>query len=123
MTSTTYLATSVEASRLRYVEINEEFFRTASAAERRALDLSHAAKWSPALVCEHIGADKFIVAAEVPGPFGSSFVQGFRTPSDFYSVRSITPLCLFVRCNPGCEFIEQAEKYVLENTMLGFLPF
>lgn len=122
MTTTTYLAQSVEASRLRYLEEREDFFYKSSQAEWRALEVSNAISgWAPELSAHYLGADKFIVTALEGGTFDAAF--HLDRIKEFTTKKLLTPSVLYVRCSPPPEFRSDAERFVLEQVLIAFLPF
>jgi len=121
MTNTSYLATSVEASRLRCIEEGNDFFYHSTRAEQRAFTVSQAIEhWAPSLAAHHLGADKFVVLVE-PGSektFDAAFhitcIPGFQS-------QVLNPLTCFIRCPIPAG--ESPERYVLEEVALAFMPF
>jgi hypothetical protein len=96
----------------------------AAFAERvldRSLVLSAADQYAPPLIVRYLGADKFIVALDPNGV--ATFRQGFFPSRDFRLFDLISPFVAYIRCNPGCEFVADAERLVSEEIRLGFLPF
>ena len=121
MTSTTYLAASVEAARIRRMEEGNEFFYHASQSEKRAYEVSEAlAHWSPQLTAHHLGADKFVVLVEPASATDFTAAHQLKNVPGFQS-RVLNPLTCFVRCQISEG--SSPERYVLEEIALAFLPF
>ncbi len=121
MTNTTYLAESVEASRLRSMEVLQDFLFESAEAADRAAEVELSADYSPPLLVCHLGADKYVAIATGPSKWGGHFNKLFdldwlrRLPS----VREARVLCdfvLFVRCPRPADFVKQ-------EVSRGFLPF
>ncbi|MCF8245528.1 MAG: hypothetical protein K9J37_13640 [Saprospiraceae bacterium] len=123
MTSTSYLATSVEASRLRHLEEGNNFFYHADKAEQRALTVSQAcADWAPTMSAHWLGSDKFIITILCPG---RRFDEAYHIHKEkaFYHVEELTPAVLFVRCLPPSDRRHEPERFVLEEVAMCFMPF
>lgn len=123
MTNTSFLATSVEATRLRRVEEGEDFFHHSTQSEQRAYAVSQALEhWAPSMSAHWLGSDKFILTITEPE---HSFAEAFHLEKEkaFSHVEQLTPVVLYVRCLPPQEQREQPERYVLEVVAMAFLPF
>jgi hypothetical protein len=124
MLNTTHLAASVEASRLRKVEADEDYFDAAATAERRATEVAAALQsWSPSLACRHVSAAWYCVAITEPE---RTFAEAFTlsTAPGFQSVHEVSGSVLLVRVvGKQFESIEAAERWVLEQCAVSFMPF
>ena len=122
MTTSSYLSASVEASRLRRIEEQENFYHHASRAEWRAVEVADALNsWAPAMSAHHLGADKFIITVTDGGDFSAAF--HLEKEKAFHHCEQLTPSVLYVRCLPPEERRSDAEQFVLEQVAIAFLPF
>ncbi len=121
MTNTSYLATSVEASRLRRTEEGNDFFYKSTKAEQRAFTVSQAIEhWSPSLTAHHLGADKFLVLVEPDSK--KTLDDAFHIPCiPGFQAQVLNPLTCFVRCQISEG--DSPERYVLEEIAMAFMPF
>ena len=124
MQNTNFLSASVEASRLRRIEADEDYFSSAAAARRHAAEADAAMQsWAPALVCRHVSASWFAVVIAEPG---RCFSEAFNLPQcpAFESVQVLAPACALVRLRPPAPAsVAAAERLVAEHVAISFMPF
>lgn len=113
MKNLTYLAESVERSRL-----NAVISFDTNASDFRAYELEQAIAWAPEIRIEHLGADKYILLITTDSRFGCHFNNQFTVShvKEIYHVRPLSDDVLYVRCR-------KPARWVKEEIIMGFLPF
>jgi hypothetical protein len=113
MKNLTYLAESVERSRL-----NAVISFDTNAACLRGQELEQANAWAPEIRVEHLGADKYILLITADSRFGCHFNNQFTVShvKEIYLARPLSDSVLYVRC-------QKPTGWVKEEVIMGFLPF
>lgn len=125
MTNLSYLAQSVEATRLRKLESLEDFYCQASRDEIRESEVGTAiSDWAPAMSITWAGSDRFVVA--ITEPDGKTFADAYhlRPGRSIRELQQLTPLCLIVRANlpSPLDGVSAAEQWVLGEIAITFMP-
>lgn len=113
MTNSTYLAESVERSR-----VNAAIGFDTNAFDFNGQQLELSKEWAPEIRVAYLGADKYIILVTSPSQFGCHFNNQFSVShvKEFSLVRPLSDNVLYVRCRKPAEWVG-------EEIIMGFLPF